>query len=206
MSSDSTTPDAPAPSVVDEMLADAASVMNLAAASPAAPAAADAPADAPAEAAAVAAPEAILGAKELKIQTPVGGEIVVPLDEVRRVYGDVWVPAEGQRTRSGRQVKPVKRFVQEVYEDDKTDSEDEIMSTDDEDLDEANSEDEAFVADDDEEEEAEADAAEVAEDDEESSADSAETEDEEEEVYSGESDDEDEEDDDDFFSSEDGNE
>lgn len=204
MSSDSTTPDAPAPSVVDEMLADAASVMNLTAAPPAAPAAADAPA----EAAVAAAPEAILGAKELKIQTPVGGEIVVPLDEVRRVYGDVWVPAEGLRTRSGRQVKPVKRFVQEVYEDDKTDSEDEIMSTDDEDLDEANSEDEAFVADDDEEEEAEADAAEVAEeeDDEESSADSAETEDEEEEVYSGESDDEDEEDDDDFFSSEDGNE
>jgi hypothetical protein len=186
------------------MLADAASVMNLTAAPPAAPAAADAPA----EAAVAAAPEAILGAKELKIQTPVGGEIVVPLDEVRRVYGDVWVPAEGLRTRSGRQVKPVKRFVQEVYEDDKTDSEDEIMSTDDEDLDEANSEDEAFVADDDEEEEAEADAAEVAEeeDDEESSADSAETEDEEEEVYSGESDDEDEEDDDDFFSSEDGNE
>jgi Mg-chelatase subunit ChlI len=181
--------------VVEEMLSEAVSVMELAACGAAAEPVATIEAAAPAP---VSAAEPVLGAKELKIQSPVGGEIVVPLDEVRRVYGDVWVPAEGQRTRSGRQVKPVKRFVQEVYEDDETDEEDEEMSTDEEDREEANSEDEAFVADDDEEEELAAEAG--VDEEEESSADSAETEDEEEEVYSGESDDEDE-DDDDFFSS-----
>lgn len=178
-------------SVIDEMLAEAASVMNLTpAAAPAAPVVV-----ADVRAAAEEAP--VLGAKEVKIQTPLGGEIVVPLDEVRRAYGDIWMPAEGQRTRSGRQVKPVKRFVQEVYEDDDTDEDDVEMSTDDEARnEEPDSEDEAFIADDDEEDEA----VDEEEEEEESSADSVETEEEEEEAYSGESDEE-EESDDDFFSS-----